>query len=228
MRCDLWCCCVHSGAHVGTFACFVSGHAKLRHTSLGSSRSSAVRIADVAPNALHVLGVVCVQVSCSEPETGWIRELVPTTMYSRPMSPHPKTGYEFPTLNKPTALLAWLDSPEAKALPDDHELVITDPDFVYLNPLPLGKSRLGRPFGGHYRFGSAWLRQQNIVKHCQGKCHDIANDNDAVEQHWVAGPPLFIRLGDFKKIAPHWFNITEQFVFEGDPKGAWEVPGMCH
>lgn len=41
----------------------------------------------------------------------------------------------------------------------------------------------------------------------------------------LSSAPYYIRAGDLRRLAPHWFRLTEQMVQAADPNVAWSTPG---
>ena len=164
-------------------------------------------------------------VTCARNETRAMQRLAPW-LRAEPISPHPTNKMEFPTLNKPHGLLAFVESARGRALPDEHEIILADPDFLFVKPLPLLQSRLGRPMASRYALGSHWLQNERIRSICGAACEGLGNlSHSDMLREWSGGPPIFIRMADLRRVVPHWFRVTEQLVLMGTPGNFESVPG---
>ena len=129
------------------------------------------------------------------------------------ISPHPRTGFEFPTLNKPYSLLKFVESDLGKALSDSHEIMLTDPDTLFIDELPFGISQLGRPMSARYSLGRNWLDNRNITDVCGEACDELkALSFDELGEEWTSGPPIFVRMADLRRLVVHWFELTEKYA----------------
>lgn len=97
------------------------------------------------------------------------------------------TGFVYPPLNKPFAIVDWLENGGGRALPDDHEVIICDADFLFLKPLRLGRARRGRPAASsRYYLGHSWLFDDSVVRpFCNGHCANVTRSE--VDQYYDAG-----------------------------------------
>jgi hypothetical protein len=178
-------------------------------------------------------------ISCNEPErlvplfrslgadADEDMDVNPVTVALGDPYPHPPMrGFVYPPLNKPHAVSEWLASDAAAGLSNATEIFIVDPDFLFLDRLPLGASRMGEPAAsGTYSIGANWyLAPDSPVRHfCRGECgHPTAVD---ILERFDIGAPYAIRLGDLRRLTPYWLNMTEEMVLAADLATAWSTPG---
>lgn len=167
-------------------------------------------------------------VSCTVPESPMMTQIADISHVSPLMSPYPgpiNTGYAYPPLNKPHAVVDWIINGTGQDIPDDWETVIVDPDFLFTEPIPLMITDPKRPWSATYSVGMHWLFREDpeVKEYCNGEC-DYLSRRDA-ELAFDSGAPYAMQMGDLRRLAPWWLNHTERATQEGDKSKAWGVPG---
>jgi hypothetical protein len=117
-----------------------------------------------------------------------------------------------PPLNKPRAINYWLNGKDVLSLPDDYPIVLVDADFVIFDALK-PEAHLGKPVAQAWPMGPSFLHNGIAEKHCRGKCADLSDEDT---KFYVVGPPYMMSLGDLRKIAPLWEELTVEMLMDAE------------
>jgi len=115
-------------------------------------------------------------------------------------------GKFYPPLSKSRSLARWVQGEEAAALPDKLNIALIDEDFLMLEPLRPSATP-GHPVAQDWNdafHGSKWLGTP-IKDHCRGHCEGMTHAQARAHE---AGPPYTMTLGDLRRVAPLWHELT--------------------
>ena len=129
-------------------------------------------------------------------------------------------GVFYPPLSKSRSLARWVTTAEAKSLPDALNIALIDEDFLMLEPLQ-PSAKQGEPVAQDWNdafHGSAWLNTP-IKSHCRGSCEGMTHAE--ARQH-EAGPPYTMTLGDLRRVAPLWHELTVEILHKPESRKAAE------
>ena len=113
-------------------------------------------------------------------------------------------GNRYSPKNKGYGLEYWLYS-DSSLVPDpDDVIILADPDQVFVsNDIDISQVQRGFGMAGEYFFGEKFL--DTYKRFCKGSCSNLTTSQMRV------GPPFLLTAYDFRRLAPLWNLLTEEF-----------------
>lgn len=137
--------------------------------------------------------------SCTDEEKKSYRGMhLGPTLEVPSMSRHPRTGDWYPAINKPAAIVHWLN--HSKDVDKVDWVVILDADMIIRGPIipwELGAER-GRPVSAYYGY---LVGCDNILAKLHTKRPELCDK---------VGGLLAMHIDDLRKLAPLWLSKTEE------------------
>jgi hypothetical protein len=145
-------------------------------------------------------------IACSDPEATLFGEwLSPYHLAPEFTNQVPKAPYA--PLNKPGALHHWMTHGAGRLLPDDHEIIVVDSDFIFVGPIGNPLSQPGAPVGAHFSLGDMFHKKGSgpLRDLCKGKCDHWT---EKWQQENEIGPPYAFRKADGVVLIKAWYELT--------------------
>jgi hypothetical protein len=109
-------------------------------------------------------------------------------------------------------------------LPATHQVIIADPDFVFLAPMPLNVS-VDTPASSKYALNvHSVLPGGEMYKYCGSACDKVSWET--LDKYYNVGPPYVMTVAQLRMLAPAWWNLTRTATLDTvDPTVDMSNPG---